>query len=302
MILKKAILTNYRGINGLKQINFDLFNCIVGQNDAGKSTILKALDIFLNGVKPTRPDMNVQSADNFFSVELFFDCKNKECFLGEQILTTIEAEEIVNDENFLTIKKVWSVTETNVGASKTSILRKKYVGQNDFIFKTEAQLMTLCNTNGIVTTKGNGEEFNNVEKRQKLREYNAANAVAFTYEYEEIPTSGQGKPKAISDAIEKLLPSFQYFKADTSLSDTDAAIQKHFKDMATKFIEEEADTDEIEGEVKAKLENVLSKITDKINSVVKTNETVKPKIEFDWTKLISTSFESNTSGNNLPLS
>ena len=79
MILKKAILTNYRGINGSKEINFDLFNCIVGQNDAGKSTILKALDIFLNGVKPTRPDLNVQSAENFFSVELFYPKFNHAC-------------------------------------------------------------------------------------------------------------------------------------------------------------------------------------------------------------------------------
>ncbi|MCZ2129003.1 MAG: AAA family ATPase [Bacteroidia bacterium] len=301
MILKKAILTNYRGINGTKEIIFDAFNCIVGQNDAGKSTVLKALDIFLNATKPTKADMNVQSADNFFSVELYFDCKNKECFLGEQITTTIENEELVNADNLLVIKKTWTVTETNVGAAKTSILRKKYAGNDDFIFKTEAQLMTLCGNKGIETTKGNGEEFNNVEKRQKLREHNAQNYVAYTYEYEDIPTSGQGKAKAIGDAIEKFLPSFQYFKADTSLSDTDATIQKYFKDMATKFIEEEADTDEIETEVKAKLENVLSKITDKINSVVKTNETVKPKVEFDWTKLISTSFESTATGNSLPL-
>jgi len=302
MILKKAILTNYRGINGSKEINFDLFNCIVGQNDAGKSTILKALDIFLNGVKPTRPDMNVQSADNFFSVELFFDSKNKECFLGEQITTTIGAEEIVNADNLLVIKKTWAVTETNVGAAKTSILRKKYADNDDFIFKTEAALMTLCGNKNIETTKGNGEEFNNVEKRQKLREHNAQNNVAFTYEYEDIPSTGQAKTKAIGDAIEKLLPAFQYFKADTSLSDTDTAIQKYFKDMATKLIEEEADTDAIEAEIQTQLGAVLSKITDKINSVVKTSETVQPKIEFDWSKLISTSFVSNTSGNNLPLS
>lgn len=216
--------------------------------------------------------------------------------------TAIETEELVNEENLLTIKQTWNVTETAVGKPKTAIMRKKYTGANDFLFKTEAQLMALCNTNGIVTTKGNGEEFNNVEKRQKLREYNHNNNIAFTYEYEDIPTSGQDKAKAIGDAIEKLLPSFQYFKADTSLSDTDTAIQKYFKDMATKLIEEEADTDAIEAEIQTQLGAVLSKITDKINSVVKTPETVEPKIEFDWSKLISTSFVSNASGNSLPLS
>lgn len=80
MILKKAILTNYRGINGSKQINFELFNCVVGQNDAGKSTILKALDIFLNGANPTRADLNVLSAEQNFSVELFLTAKTENIF------------------------------------------------------------------------------------------------------------------------------------------------------------------------------------------------------------------------------
>ena len=44
MILKKAIISNFRGINGTVEVDFDLFNCIVGQNDVGKSTILKAID------------------------------------------------------------------------------------------------------------------------------------------------------------------------------------------------------------------------------------------------------------------
>lgn len=47
MILKKVVVSNYRGINGSLCVNFNIFNCIVGQNDAGKSTILKAIDCVL---------------------------------------------------------------------------------------------------------------------------------------------------------------------------------------------------------------------------------------------------------------
>lgn len=47
MILKKVVVSNYRGINGSVCVNFNIFNCIVGQNDAGKSTILKAIDCVL---------------------------------------------------------------------------------------------------------------------------------------------------------------------------------------------------------------------------------------------------------------
>ena len=302
MILRKAIISNYRGINGSITVNFDLFNCIVGQNDAGKSTILKAIDASLNENNPARSDYNVQSTENIISVELFFDCQNTQYLLGEEILTTIEAEELVNDEGLLVWKKVWNVTETNISKPKTSIIRKKYDGTNDFIFKTEQQLIAQCNANAIATAKGNGDAYNNVEKREKLREYNQQNNIGFIYEYEEIPSSGTTKLKAIGDAIKKALPSFQYFKADTSLSDTDATIQKYFKDMAFKLIQNEVDTDEMEETIKTQLGGVLQKVTDKINDVLKSTEKVEPKVEFDWSKLISTSFVSTASGNNIPLS
>ena len=76
MILKKAVITNFRGINGSITVNFDLFNCIVGQNDAGKSTILKALDASLNETTLSRADYNVQAQDNQIIVELFFNIIN----------------------------------------------------------------------------------------------------------------------------------------------------------------------------------------------------------------------------------
>src|SRR5690606_19637899 len=101
MILRKAIISNYRGINGSITVNFDLFNCIVGQNDAGKSTILKAIDASLNENNPTRSDYNVQATENIISVELFFDCQNAQYLLGEEIPTTIEAEELTNQDNHL---------------------------------------------------------------------------------------------------------------------------------------------------------------------------------------------------------
>jgi predicted ATP-dependent endonuclease of OLD family len=302
MILKKATISNYRGINGSITVNFDLFNCIVGQNDAGKSTILKAIDASLNETKLLRADYNVQATENIISVELFFDCQNAQYLLGEEILTTIEAEELTNHENLLVWKKAWNVNESSVANPKTSILRKKYAGTSDFISKTEQQLIAQCTANGIATAKGNGDHFNNVEKREKLREFNHLNNIEFTYEYEEIPSSGTTKLKAIGDAIKKALPSFQYFKADTSLSDTDATIQKYFKDMAFKLIQDKVDTDEIEEKIKTQLGGVLQKVTDKINDVLKSTERVEPKVEFDWSKLISTSFVSTADGNNIPLS
>jgi predicted ATP-dependent endonuclease of OLD family len=302
MILKKINITNFKGINGTASIDFNIFNAIVGKNDAGKSTILLAIDAILNNKTLILSDFNVSTDKTELEIELMFDCKNEVYKLGEELPTTIENEEITNENNFLVWKKIWKKNGEKISKPKIYIVRKKYDGNNDFVFKTEAQLMTLCNTNGIETSKGNGDEFNNVEKREKLREYNLNNNIVFTYETIEIPSAGTSKIKAIGDSIKKVLPTFQYFKADTSLSDTDSTIQKYFKDMAFNLIREKVDTDDIETSVKNQLEKVLENVTDKINDVVNSTEKVEPKISFDWSKLISTSFVSTSSGNEIPLS
>lgn len=302
MILKKVIISNFRGINSQQTIEFKDFNCIVGQNDAGKSTILRALDCFLNDIKPSKSDYNTLGKDNLILIELVFDCKAEPISLGEQIETTLENEELVIEESLLFLRKTWSVGESTIGNPKNYILRKKYEGDKDFISKTESQLMTLCKAYEIKTTKGNGEEYNNVEKRQKLREKYLELGIEFTYSYEEIPSSGNSKIKSIGDAIKKALPEFQYFKADTSLSDTDTAIQKYFKELAFNKIKNELDTHEIEDEITNQLSKILEKITDKINAVVPEQERIEPNIEFDWSKLISTSFRSKSSGADIPLS
>ena len=46
--LEKVAIAGFKGISDRIEIPAKNFNVIVGKNDAGKSTILKALDLFLN--------------------------------------------------------------------------------------------------------------------------------------------------------------------------------------------------------------------------------------------------------------
>lgn len=302
MILRKVIMTDFKGVRGTKEVKLNMFNSIVGRNDAGKSTILKAIDAVLNNKTLERADFNNLSENSQIIIDLWFDFKRKNITLGEEIITTVEDEELTNSEGFVVWRKTWNVTEENVSRPKNLILRKVYQEGYDFIFKTETQLMAQCAASGIRTSKGNGDDYNNVEKRRKIRAYNIQNQIDFNYEFTEIPNSGTSKAKIFGDSIKKSLPSFQYFKADTSLSDTDNVIQKYFKSLAYNLINNEINTDNIEETVTHKLGSVLEKVTNKINDVVDSTEKVEPKIIFDWSKLISTSFVSASAGRNIPLS
>lgn len=301
MKLKKVKIQNYRGIQEEQTIYFDSFNCIVGQNDAGKSTILKALDCFFNDKKPSSSDLNVNATNNTITIEIFIDFEKKQLTLNEEISTSLELEEMIDEDNLVVIRKQWNITNENTSTPKNSIKRKIYDNDFDFLTKNETQLIAKCREYSIETSRANGEVFNNVEKRLKLRDYANENNFTFNYDYEEIPSSGTSKIKLFFDSIRKYLPKYQYFKADTSLEETDSIIQKFFKDTALDIINREIDTDELESTIRVSLGDVLDKISTKINQVVDASETVTPKVNFDWSKLITTTFMTSTSGNNLPL-
>ena len=65
MKIKKVIIKNFRAFDTV-EIDFADFNCIIGKNDCGKSTVFAALDWFFNDKGfEDRLDVNVNTVDNF---------------------------------------------------------------------------------------------------------------------------------------------------------------------------------------------------------------------------------------------
>ena len=80
MKLKSAVIKNYRGIKEETLVSFQDFNCIVGKNDVGKSTLLKAIDAFLNENNPNIEDKNVYSDSNFIEINLILILRQVQLF------------------------------------------------------------------------------------------------------------------------------------------------------------------------------------------------------------------------------
>ena len=63
MKIKKVILENFRSFYGKHEISLENFTAFIGKNDQGKSSILEAIDIFINEgrgvVKIEQDDLNV---------------------------------------------------------------------------------------------------------------------------------------------------------------------------------------------------------------------------------------------------
>ncbi|TYZ37416.1 ATP-dependent nuclease [Vibrio alginolyticus] len=304
--LEKIAISGFKGISERVEIPAKDFNVIVGKNDAGKSTVLRALDLFINGKQYQAEYLN-NTTDQFSVVELYFSPNNTSIVIDEHTTTTFEAEGLVDNDGYLHLIKRWDGTKTGKISPEYFVERISF-GDLDFFSLTEAKLIKLCQENGLEAEPGlmtnlqTGEAHNNAEKRDKLREFFVEQGVESSYITEKLPTSGSSRLKKTETAIKSCLPRFEYFLADAPLSESDSTIQKYFKDMAFKVIQDQVDTEELEKTVRGNLQTVLSAITSKINAVVSESEQVQAKVEFDWSKLITTTFDSDNGNGAVPLS
>lgn len=112
--IKKIIINHFRAYNNVT-IEFDDFNCIIGKNDSGKSTIFAALEWFF--------DANKVLSENDFAASAFDTSKNKEDMYNDLTISVevyfsgvilpnsserydfIYEKDFLDKENLLCIKK-----------------------------------------------------------------------------------------------------------------------------------------------------------------------------------------------------
>lgn len=305
MRLEKISIKGFRGIKEGITVPINELNVIVGKNDAGKSTILKALDLFLNN-KTFYPQFLNNETEKYCEITLCLLPNEDNIVIDDSALTTFQKEGFINEDGFILYRKIWDGTKPGKISPEISIQRRSY-GDKDFFGLTENQLIKACTEAGIRTEKGiatkkDVEAFSNAEKREKLLSYYVEMNFEYDYIFDKIPAQGQTRVKRVETELKKLIPRFEYFVADSSLDESDTKIQNYFRDLALSTIKNEIDTSDSETLIRSRLQIVLDKITAKINAVVPATEQVSARVDFDWSKIISTSFESISDKGAIPLS
>lgn len=106
-------LENFRGYQGENLINIDSnLTGIIGKNDAGKSTILEALDIFFENSSFDKSDKCVNShEEDRVSIACIFDDFPYSLTLDATSETTLQDEYLLNSDGYLEIKKSFRVSQ-----------------------------------------------------------------------------------------------------------------------------------------------------------------------------------------------
>ncbi len=85
MKIKKIIIKNFRAFDTV-EIDFADFNCIIGKNDCGKSTVFAALDWFFNDKGfIDNDDKNINATSNDISVEITFENSDGDVIINKRI-------------------------------------------------------------------------------------------------------------------------------------------------------------------------------------------------------------------------
>ena len=105
-------LENFRGYSEYTTIDLNDLTCLVGKNDAGKSTILEALDFFFNEggsngiIKLDKDDCSIGSGKEEILIGATFTNVPDKVILDTSVETSLKDEFLLNKDGMLQVNKI----------------------------------------------------------------------------------------------------------------------------------------------------------------------------------------------------
>ncbi|MGH1506753.1 ATP-binding protein [Ralstonia solanacearum] len=235
MKLSAVILENFRGYAQSTRIEIDDLTAFIGKNDAGKSTILEALEIFFNDGKPERGDACVHGAGTTIRIGCAFTSLPAEIVLDTAARTSLATEHLLNEKGELEISKEWDCSGKT---PKEAVFAVALHPTN----ADAADLLTLKNTDLKARVKKLGIDESTVNltvngsMRQAIRD--ACQPLAF--ERRLLPLDKEDAKK-VWEQLKPQLPMYALFRSDRPSQDGDEEVQSPLKFAITQALKEMAD-------------------------------------------------------------
>ncbi|MDY6524840.1 AAA family ATPase [Acinetobacter faecalis] len=290
MKLVSITLENFRGYKEPATLLVDnSFTGITGKNDAGKSTVLEALDIFFGNSSIDREDKNID-ADGSIKITCTFDNYPKFLSLDSGSQTSLEGEYLLNKNKLLQICKTFDFSASRASEKVSLIcMYPSNEGLNDLIYLKQADLKKRITARGL-----NSDDVADLRSNASIRN--------FLYESEILNFSEQEillnkeDAKDIWTSLLKHLPIYALFKSDRNSNDQDSEVQDPLK-LAIKLAlaDIQPQLDEIQKHIKTRVVNVaqrtLAKLAEMDSSLA---EDLIPDFtkEPDWKTLFKLSLSS----------
>jgi predicted ATP-dependent endonuclease of OLD family len=214
MKLDRIRIQNYRSYSDSGSIDIGDKLVLVGENNAGKSNILRAVDMFLD-ISPTSPheiqDFHLKNTDEDIEIEVWF--------------SDLTEDEIETFEEYVFEGVLWVKTVYPFDDAKKTLENKKFVVQK--------RVPAIEDLRGVDDKSADKVEQIYEAHEDKLESHQVEDWSGNLYKNEIIPTiqnyleSGEAEwetekvtmPKGIKGMLRENLPEFQYFESDRNIED-----------------------------------------------------------------------------------
>ncbi|HES8531674.1 TPA: ATP-binding protein [Streptococcus pyogenes] len=249
MRLEKLKLKNFRGYRDEMVVDFDALTAFIGKNDAGKSTILEALEIFFNNklVVCEREDLSVGVDEDSIYITCIFDELPNEIIVDTSSKTSLQEENLLNSDGDLEIKKIFKCSSAKPKPT-IKIVCNHPVDDNfkDLLLLKQGELKKRAVDLGI--DENNYDKRSNVSIRKAILDSNAN----LTIEKVELEVDKEDAKK-VYGVIETFLPIYALFQSDRSSSDSDKEIADPMSVAVSQALQElKSEIDKIKREVQQK--------------------------------------------------
>ncbi len=266
MRLKAVILEGFRSYRDRTKIDFSDLTALVGKNDAGKSTVLEALEIFFNNeqIKLDHNDSCVHTESNEIRIGCIFSDLPENIVIDSLAQTTLQDELILNRDGDLEIHKVFDCGLKTLKEKVFAVSsHPNHPEITDLLLKKNQELKTIVTSNNVST---DGIQVrSNVQLRKRLREHFSP----LTFEQKEIPLDSDDAKK-IWDQIKLHLPIYAFFRSDRPSQDGDKEVQNPLKvavEEALRVEEIQTKLQEIQTHVKNYANDVAGRTLEKLHDL-----------------------------------
>jgi len=291
MKLTKLKIKNFRTYQEEITIELDNLTAFVGKNDAGKSTILEALDIFFNSgygtIKLDKEDINktsLKNGDDEIIISACFTDLPSNVKLDTTNETSLEEEFLCNNDGELEIIKKYK----NAGKEKVFIKANhpSNINCNNLLSMKNNDLKKIIDSENIICEN---KSKNSVMRNAIWNNFKDDLHLSLT----EIDVTKGDDIKSIWDKLKDYLPLYTLFQSDRPNTDSDNEVQDPLKSAVEQIFSNDdvkAELDRISEQVTSKLKDVAEGTLSKLKEInPNLASTLVPKIpeKLDWKKVFN---------------
>lgn len=294
MKLRRIEIENFRGFSTPIEIEIDDFTAFIGRNDIGKSSILAALNIFLEGegTKIDQDDGCIHGDPSKVRISCEFDTLPEKIILDDQFETNLEQEQLLLENGRLRISKIYDCNKSKI--TPDIYIDTQYhpvdTGGNSLLTLTLPDLKKKAKE-AVVDF-----ELGEATVKAKIRRAIVDRSSTLKYTAVSIPI-GKNESRTLWDQLLKYLPMCALFVSDRASSDKDKEAQTPMGVAVEAALSEiQGDLDKITEHVEKRVQDVADRTLTKLremNPALASELTASLREKPKWKDIFKYSLNSN---------